>query len=382
MVAGPEREGQVRVLSLCKGLARGGVEKLLVSLARVRDAERFHYTVGYTRPDLADLVPELIELGVEVRCLSATGYDVDLRWVAALREWLAEERFDIVHLHLRYPATFGRLAVRSLPRARRPKVVFTEHNVWGHDVLLTRFTNALTFLLDDADVAVSPEVMRSLPSWARRRTRVIVHGLDRAEIEAARNEGPAVRAELGIAPEEVVVGTVANFRPQKGFPLLVEAARELAAAGPPARFVIVGSGPEEERVRKLIVQAGVADRFVLTGARADAIRVASAFDVFVMSSLFEGFPVAVMEALALGLPIVATAVGGIPDAIRDGVEGLLVPPGDSAALARALRRLICDAGLRERMASAALATGAGFDIRVAARELESLYLELASGHGP
>ena len=138
--------------------------------------------------------------------------------------------------------------------------------------------------------------------------------------------GAAVRAELGVGDEEIVVGTVANFRQAKRYDLLIEAAQIVVDRLPSVRFVAVGQGPLEDKVRAWHKASGLGDRFLLTGYRADARRVMSAFDLFTLGSEHEGLPVAVMEALALGLPVVATAVGGLPEAVDDGVEGRLVPP--------------------------------------------------------
>ena len=143
-----------------------------------------------------------------------------------------------------------------------------------------------------------------------------------------------MRAELGIGPDEVVVGTIANFRRPEGLP---EPARDrralLVDRGWPGRIVAVGQGPLEAEMRALHDRLGLGDRVLLLGQRDDAVRVLAACDVFTMASDNEGLPVALMEALALGLPVAATAVGGIPEAVTDGVEGLLVPPSQPEALA-------------------------------------------------
>jgi glycosyltransferase involved in cell wall biosynthesis len=118
------------------------------------------------------------------------------------------------------------------------------------------------------------------------------------------------------------------------------------------------------------------EEFLLLGARVDALRVAAAFDIFVLASHFEGLPVAVMEALALGVPVVATRVGGVPEVVREGVEGLIVPTGRPDLLAAAIRQLILDPDLRSEMAEAARRRGRSYDITVAAANLESLYREI------
>ena len=144
------------------------------------------------------------------------------------------------------------------------------------------------------------------------------------------------------------MGTIANFRAQKDYPNLLVTARVLLDRGWPGRIVAVGQGPLEAEMRELHAQLGLGDRVLLLGQRDDAVRVLAACDVFTMASDNEGLPVALMEALALGLPVAATAVGGIPEAVTDGVEGLLVPPSQPEALADAIATITGDGELRAR----------------------------------
>jgi glycosyltransferase involved in cell wall biosynthesis len=172
------------------------------------------------------------------------------------------------------------------------------------------------------------------------------------------------------------VGTVANFRAQKDYPNLLAAARLLADRRVPVRIVAVGQGPQEEETRALHAALGLGDRVILTGRRDDAVAVMAACDAFVMASNNEGLPVAIMEALALGLPVVSTAVGGIPEAITDGTDGILVPARDPEALATALTRIVEDPALRARLAAGAAAAGDRYDIRTTTARLEAIYREV------
>jgi glycosyltransferase involved in cell wall biosynthesis len=142
------------------------------------------------------------------------------------------------------------------------------------------------------------------------------------------------------------------------------------------RIVAVGQGQLEAESRALHAQLGLGDRVLLLGRRDDAVRVLAACDLFTLASDNEGLPVAVMEALALGLPVVATAVGGVPEAVTDGVEGVLVPPKQPEALADALAALAADPERRAAMGLAASARSETFDIRVAARRLEDIYRQV------
>jgi glycosyltransferase involved in cell wall biosynthesis len=146
--------------------------------------------------------------------------------------------------------------------------------------------------------------------------------------------------------------------------------------GLPVRFVAVGRGPQEREIRELHRTLDLGDRFMLAGYRRDATRVLAACDVFVLSSLFEGLPIALMEALAVGLPVVATRVAGITECVTDGVEGFLVPPSRPDLLAGAMEAVVRDEDRRGRMATAAARRGGRFDIKEAARRVEDIYREV------
>ena len=225
---------------------------------------------------------------------------------------------------------------RTVPADRRPVTVSTEHNTWSSHHPVTRWANRLTGRLDAATFAVTEEVRASMSGPAAARAEVLVHGIDVAAV-AARPAAvrTAIRARLGIGPDEFAIGTVANFRPQKDYPNLLAAARLLVDRGEQYRIVAVGQGPLEADITRRRDELGLRDHVELLGFRPDAVDVMAACDAFTLASAWEGLPVAVMEALALGLPIVATAVGGVAEHL-DATCAVLVPPGDPAALADGL----------------------------------------------
>ena len=369
------------MLWLTKGLGPGGAERLLVTSARRRDRQGLAVRTEYLLPHKVALVRELEAEGVPVACLGRRRA-LDPRWLVSLRRSLVREPVDILHAHSPVMAVGARVVARSLPRRLRPRVVVTDHNVWHSYVPLTRWADALTSGLDDARLAVSETVRASLPTAIHRRTLAVPQGIEVERVRAQRAHRAAMRAELGIDPATLVVGTVANLRPAKAYPDLLTAAHEVVERLPGVRFVTVGQGPQEAEVRALHARLGVGDRVLLLGHRPDAVRVMAACDVFALASLNEGLPVALMEALALGLPVVATDVGGIPEVVEHGREGLLVAPGRPGELAEALVLLLTDAERRRRMAEAAAQRGAGLSIDSAVRRTEAVYHDLVmNGHG-
>ncbi len=365
-----------RVLWLIKGLGPGGAEQLLLLSARVADHGSFAYRVAYVRPDKTHLVGEFERLGLVPELLGASGGG-RLAWVRDLRRALAES--DVVHAHSPVLAGVARLLARTLPRARRPAVVTTEHNEWTSHRLPTRLLNGLTSPLDAHAWAVSEQVRDTVWPWRRASFQVLIHGIDLAAPAVTPGVRGRLREALGVADDDVLALTVANLRRNKDYPNLLRAAKLAVALNPRLRFVAVGQGPLADEIAALREELGLGDAFRLLGFRRDIPELMAAADLFVLASAHEGLPVAIMEAFSHGLPVVSTAVGGVPQAVRDGVEGRLVAPGDDAGLARAVAEVAGDAGLRRRMGAAARARSRDYDIRTAVAAQEARYRALTRG---
>jgi glycosyltransferase involved in cell wall biosynthesis len=361
---------------LVKGLGPGGAERLLVAAAGARDRTQFDVEVAYLLPWKNHLVPELEAQGVRCTCLEVRN-ERDLRWAWRLRRYLRRNRPDILHAHSPYAAAIGRLVVQSLPRAGRPVLVSTEHNPWTTFKPPTRYANAWTARLDAAVFAVSDEVRDSMSPRQRARAEVLVHGVALDDLAALRSEREAVRRELGVGEETLLLGTVANYHRKKDWPNLLAAVRVLVDRGVHVRVCAVGQGPLEHEVTACRDRLGLQEIVTLTGYRPDAARLMAGCDIFLLASKWEGLPVALMEASAIGLPIVATRVGGIPDAFHDGEDALLVPSGSPEALADAVEQLVRLPQERARLSRAARARASDFDIARATRRIEAVYREVA-----
>jgi glycosyltransferase involved in cell wall biosynthesis len=361
------------VLILIKGLGRGGAEQLLASSAPYLDRERFRYRFAYLLPWKDSLVAELEAGGLPVDCLDGAR---GLGWVGRLRALVRREGIDLVHVHSPVAAAATRTAL-----GRRPRIVYTEHNVWSRYHRATYLANLASFPRNDHVFAVSDEVRASirypgpLGALPMPPLETLHHGLDQAAV-AGWGGGDGVRAELGIPEHAPVVGNVANFKAAKDHPTLLQAAARVRQRLPEVRFLLIGQGPLEPEARRLAAELGLDATVVFTGFRTDAHRLLAALDVFTLSSTYEGLPIALIEAMALGRPAVVTRVGGVPEVLADGDQGLLVPPRDPDALAGGLLRLLGDRGLRDRMGAAARVRAADFDIRKAVRRMEQVYAGL------
>ena len=288
---------QIRVLWLIKGLGPGGAENLLVASARARDRDQFAVEAAYLLPWKNALVESLEQLDVGVTCFNVRD-ERDLRWVWRLRSRLRKHPVDIVHVHSPYAAAMVRIVTRSLPRSARPRIVSTEHNAWSNFKAPTRIANAATARVDSATIAVSQETKDSMSPRQRARCEVLVHGVDVAGIRALLRERDAVRAEFGFDADTIVVGTVANYHPKKDWPNLLRAASVVADHGLNVRFLSVGQGPLQAEVEAMHRELDLGSVVTLTGFRPDAVRLMAGCDMFVLSSQWEGLPVAIMEALA------------------------------------------------------------------------------------
>lgn len=362
------------VLHLLKGLDAGGAESLVVLASRHRDRDRFSHEVAYLVPDHAALAPDLAEEGVTTTCLTGVPW-WDPRWLHRLRRILRQRPADVVHAHSPLVAGGARLVVRSLPRRARPRMVVTLHNVWASHHPAARALDRATHGLDDLRISVSEAARRSLPGRMGEDVGTVVHGIDVDPLRD-RADRSAARRELGVADDDLVVGTVANPSPAKCYPDLLEAAVIVAESCATVRFVAVGEGPMRAELERQRDATGLRGRFRFLGHRPDAARLIAGFDVFCLASRHEGLPLALMEALALGVPVVVTDVGGMSELISQGREGALVPPGRPDLLAEALVAELGDDERRSAHASAAWATGSGLDAQRAVAEVEALYEEV------
>jgi len=371
---------RLRVLVVIKCLGYGGAERLLVDTVASSDRTTFDCEVAYVLSAENALVPTVRDGGTRVHDLGGKG-NAALRWLPRLRTLLRDGRFDVVHFHLPYTAAFGRLAVATLPRRSRPAVVYTEHSLWNKAAIVIKGLNRAGIGFDQSLIVVSEAAHQALPPSLRARARVIVHGLDMSRVDALLAQRDQVRrevrSELGVPDSETLVLTVANLRPEKGYDVLLDAVRLLADRDVPVHVAAVGRGPMEDELLTRHRELGLDGHLQFLGQRDDVLRLLAGSDVFVLASRQEGLPVSLMEATSMGMPIVATAVGGVPQVVTDGDDGLVVAPGDPDRLADALERVIADPELRRRLGQAAKDKSVMFDVSAASREIEQIYTDLA-----
>jgi glycosyltransferase involved in cell wall biosynthesis len=345
---------RIRVLQMIDKPFLGGGQAVLLSLAKGLDKARFEVEVAAQGG--GPLEDAAREEGLSFRPLPF-GSRMTPGLVRAIVKALKPNPPDILHTHGGMAGLYGRLAAR---RAGIKSVVHTIHGIhYLHYrnpgarrayILLERICSRRT----DAVVLVS---QADLDEAGKRRLapasklKLVRNGIDLAELSSAPFAERAAAAKLRLSLEPPVIGTVARLHRQKGLTHLMQAVPAILEAHPEARVIVVGGGELEPELRSEIGRLRLDRRFALLGARPDARELMSLYDIFVLPSLWEGLPLVLIEAAALGKPIVATDIGGSREIISHGETGLLVPAADPVALAAAVNRLLGDPALSARLAA-------------------------------
>lgn len=349
---------------------------LLVDGPPLSDPSRFEYRFGYFLPWKNALVPEIAANFGDVTCFEASNPGAILARTFDVARCLKLWDADLLHCHLPLASIVGRFAGAL---ARVP-VVTTEHNLYERYHPATRTASLALWRLQRHVIAVSNEVAASVKHHAGDRVpvRVIRNGVTLSRFRRDNHDAARVRASLGIAVDAPVVGTVAVFRVQKRLDSWLAAARRIRNRHPKVEFLIVGDGPLKKDVEGWVASHGLADCVKLTGLLEDVRPVLSAMDVYMMSSDFEGLPIALLEAMAMELVPVATGVGGIPEVLGPGSGGGVVPKGDIDALARAVETLLelPRSERRVRGEAARRRVAEGFSSDRMMREIEEVYREV------
>jgi glycosyltransferase involved in cell wall biosynthesis len=373
--APPER---LRVLFVTPNLGVGGAERHIATLSPALDQSRFEVRVVCIK-EPGPLFDAVTSAGVGALSLDSGTRQAPAALVRLVRIMRRFRPHAVITRGLNADI-LGRVAATI---TRVPAVIVWKHNT-GHidrsalEIVSERLLGPVTDRYFGVAHGQVPYLTDEL-GWPREKIRVVHNGVDPDAFpyDPARRERPPVAAELGIEEGDRVVGVLAVFRPEKDHATMLRAARVVCDRIPQARFVFAGDGPGRDELEALRAELGLTDRVLFAGLRSDVEDVLACMDVVALSSFtIECFPYAILEAMAMGVPAVCTAVGGLPEMIEDGVTGRLVPPRDPQALGAAIADVLSDEERRRAMGVAARRRlEEHFTLRKTASEAEKMITE-------
>ena len=382
---GREADGPVGVLHLLADLGSGGGQRLVLDTLRHLDPDRFRVTVAHLGPDDA-LAPDFDRAGLPPLLL-ASGIDAaPIRSVASLLTLVRRHDIRLIHTH---GGREKRLGEMTALLARLPCIQHV-HSVSASGAgppgsavpFHRRFQSRL---LERHFIAVSEAAFEQRQAWLRAagdHIHLVRNGIDTARFTSVQGDQvrPGVRGALGIDDDAPVVVTVGRLVPTKAVDKLVAAMSALAAAHPDVVALVVGDGPQRGPLTEAVAAAGLAARFRFVGTRTDVPELLAAGDVFAFPTVLEGFGLAAVEAMAAGLPVVASDLPALAAIIEPGRTGLLVTPGDAEALAAGLEQVLADPSGARRMGALGRERAIGqFDIADTADALSHIYDSILSG---
>ncbi|SHF91482.1 Glycosyltransferase involved in cell wall bisynthesis [Salegentibacter echinorum] len=369
---------KIKVLHIIKSLGRGGAEMLLPETLRLHDKEKFEFHTIYFLPWKDQMVPEIEQAGGKVLCMEATNNFKLLAKYKQVANYCKNHKIDIIHAHLPWSGFLSRLVFKKtgIP------VLYTEHNIQERYHFVTKKLNASTFNWQNKVLGVSADVSKSIKKNIDPKIPVqtLLNGVNTEKYN--RNEAAAkeIKEELLIPEEAMVIGNLAVFREQKDLVSWVKAFAIINKSNPEVYGLLVGAGPKEQEIKALIKDKGLEKRIMLPGLQTDTVAYFSAMDIFMMSSQFEGLPIALLEAMSTGCAIVSTKAGGVVEAVREDEDGLLSEVGDFKKLAKNSCKLLDDKTFKKKMQGAARNRVVNaFGLENMVEELEKCYLDLRKG---
>lgn len=320
---------------------------LLPETLKIHNKAKFEFHYIYFLPWKDQMVEEIKNNGGIISCLQASNnIQIILRYWAIVR-YIKKYEISLVHCHLPWAGFIGRIVHKSIG----VPVVYTEHNKQERYHFITRLINRLTFNWQTSVVAVSKDVAESIKRHINTRVQVheIVNGVNTKKFQRDYGAGSRIRDQFNISPDAIVIGTVAVFRFQKRLKEWLEVFVSASLSNKEIVGIIVGDGPLMQELRQQVVDLGLTKKVIMPGLQTDVRPWLSAMDVFMMSSIFEGLPIALLEAMSMECSILSTNAGGIGEVIQHGKNGLVVDVSDWKNLGVELDQLVKNPRLRSSL---------------------------------
>ena len=366
----------IPVLHIIKSLGRGGAEMLLPETLNKHDKERYQFHYIYFIPWKFQMVEALEKEGGQVTCLSAKNNIRILLKARQIASYVRKHGIELIHCHLPWAGIVGRLVgkMTGVP------VVYTEHNKWERYHKLTYYLNKLSFPSQEKVIAVSQDVANSIKKHYHKSkpdVRVVSNGINTEKYSVVHEMSRDIRKELNIPGHSIVVGITCVFRKQKRLDIWLDIASELHKKHPDTFFIIVGDGVLKKEIHEKARDLKMETCLHFAGLQSETRPYLHAMDIFMMTSGFEGLPIALLEAMSMGCTPACTAAGGIPELVKDNQNGLLVPVDEPMLLVSRLSEHLQQPDRLKALAESARNTvTTSFSMQKMVAELESIYNEV------
>jgi glycosyltransferase involved in cell wall biosynthesis len=364
---------KTRLMQITHDLALGGLQQVIVNICKAIDREKFDISVLCLK-DLGEFVPEVEKLGIKVRLLpQAKGTDyVSFLKVARI---LREEQVEVIHTHNTQPFIDG--TIGAILSGSVKTIIHTDHARFFPDKRRYMFAEWLMSQFAYKVVGVSDHTSEDLKNYEKispKKIITIMNGIDPGKYQLSFDKDKK-RSELGISNTGQIIGLGVRIEEQKGITYLLKAMPAIKEEFPDISLIIAGKGSLEESLKKESQQLGLEKNVFFVGPRTDMHELIRLFDLYVLPSNWEGLPIVLLEAMAAGCPIVATAVGGNSMAVQNGHNGSLIEPRSPRKLADEVIRVLSNQSLREQyVKNSHDIFNAKFSAQIMTSKYEKLYL--------
>ncbi len=366
---------KIHIMHLVLSLEVGGLENGIVNLINNMDNKRFKVSVCCLEK-IGELSDRIDENRKHIFIVQKDGR-MRIKDVRGLARLLKEQQVDILHTH-----SYGTL-LRGFISARLagvPVIIHGEHGILYTDKFRRVIAQKILLRMVDCTITVSKDLQSRIARDFNVKEKLfipIINGVDFSKFNHRQGKSSiSVREELGIDDKAVLIGSIGRLVDVKNYPLLINVINEFVIKGLDIYLIIVGDGPVKVKLQQGIKDYGLNDRVFLPGRKDNIPDYLSAFDIFVLTSDFEGISNTILEAMACGVPVVATNVGGTPEIVDDGNTGLLVKPRNKNELFNSLKKLYDDPPLRQKMGESAInAIAEKFSLMRMVNEYENIYTQ-------
>jgi L-malate glycosyltransferase len=370
-------EPRIKVLEIIKSLGRGGAEMLLSETLRLHDQSKFEFHYMYFLPWKNQLAGSLESNGGKVVCMKAKNNIQLLLQAWKVSRYIKENDIKLIHAHLPWAGILSRLVGRmtGIP------VLYTEHNKQERYHFLTRHFNLSTMHMSSLVIPVSGDVEESIKRFKpalKIPLKTVLNGVNIQHFQPSISGRQEIKDRLQIPNDATVITTIAVFRFQKRLDLWLEIAKQILTKEKNVHFIIVGDGPLKEKLNEKIDELNLKESVHMVGLQTEVRPYLAASDIYMMTSIFEGLPIALLEAMAFGLPVITTSAGGIKEVIDHGQDGLLCAVDNWEELVNFALRLIRDKHERLTLGlNARTRISQHFSMETMVNKLEELYSHYA-----